>query len=200
MNKLQLKEPLHRSKFFHWCKMDHWNRALLFLGPIVANKCIFLQSWSGPRPGPKVGLTLYNMPVTKRANWQQLQLSGRAHASCKWAWGSNPSGYFIFIFLAECSYSGPFSLQAFIKRQTWLCWAVIVAQLVEWVASNTRDPWFQPQHWQNFLYQIIYQLYNRKDKYKEKETGNGQTFKKHSCATSSQTNSQKVDCHRHKQP
>ena len=41
------------------------------------------------------------------------------------------------------------------------------------VASNTRDPWFIPRHWQNFIYQFIYQLYNRKDENKEKEAGNG---------------------------
>ena len=37
------------------------------------------------------------------------------------------------------------------------------------VASDTRDPQFESGHWQNF----IYPMYNRKDKNKEKEAGNG---------------------------
>ena len=41
------------------------------------------------------------------------------------------------------------------------------------VASDTRDPRFESSHWQNF----IYQLYNRKDKNKEKEAGNGPSIK-----------------------
>ena len=45
------------------------------------------------------------------------------------------------------------------------------------VASDTRDLWFKSRHLQNFIYQIIYQLFNRKDENKEKEAGNG-PFKK----------------------
>ena len=41
------------------------------------------------------------------------------------------------------------------------------------VASDTRDPLFKPRHWQNFIYQLIYQLYNWKDKNKEKGAGKG---------------------------
>ena len=41
--------------------------------------------------------------------------------------------------------------------------------VVRAVASNTRDTWFESRHWHNF----IYQLYNRKDKNKEKVAGNG---------------------------
>ena len=41
------------------------------------------------------------------------------------------------------------------------------------IASDTRDPQFKSRHWQN----IIYQLYNRKDENKEKEAGNGPSFK-----------------------
>ena len=46
------------------------------------------------------------------------------------------------------------------------------------VASHTRDPRFEPYHWRNFVYQFIYQLYNRKDENKEKEAGNGSSLKK----------------------
>ena len=42
------------------------------------------------------------------------------------------------------------------------------------VASDTRDPQFESRHWQSF----IYQLYIRKDDKKEKEAGNGPSFKK----------------------
>ena len=42
------------------------------------------------------------------------------------------------------------------------------------VASVTRDPRFEPCRWRNF----IYQLYNRKDKNKEKEAGKGPSLKK----------------------
>ena len=41
------------------------------------------------------------------------------------------------------------------------------------VASDTRDLWFESRHRQN----CIYQLYNRKDKNKEKEAGNGISLK-----------------------
>ena len=37
------------------------------------------------------------------------------------------------------------------------------------ITSDTRDPRFESRHQQNFIYQFIYQLYNRKDKNKEKE-------------------------------
>ena len=40
------------------------------------------------------------------------------------------------------------------------------------VASDTRDPWFESQHWQNF----IYQLYIEKEN-KEKEAGIGPPLK-----------------------
>ena len=46
------------------------------------------------------------------------------------------------------------------------------------VASDTRDPRFKPRHRKSFIYQIIYQLYHRKDENKEKEAGNGPPFKK----------------------
>ena len=46
------------------------------------------------------------------------------------------------------------------------------------VASDTRDLWFKSRHRQNFIYQIIYQLFNRKDKNKEKEAGNRPSSKK----------------------
>ena len=42
------------------------------------------------------------------------------------------------------------------------------------VASDTRDPRFESSHQRNF----IYQLYNRIDKNKEKEAGNGPSLKK----------------------
>ena len=42
------------------------------------------------------------------------------------------------------------------------------------VASYTRDPRFKSRHRQNFTYQ----LYNRKDKNREKEAGNGPALKK----------------------
>ena len=51
--------------------------------------------------------------------------------------------------------------------------ALVVAQLVEKSASDTRDPRFESRHWHNF----INQLYNRKDKNKEKEAGNGPSLK-----------------------
>ena len=41
------------------------------------------------------------------------------------------------------------------------------------VASYTREPRFKPRHWQNFIYQFIYQLLNRKDENKEKDAQNG---------------------------
>ena len=47
--------------------------------------------------------------------------------------------------------------------------AVVVAQFDRAVASDTRDPWFESRHQQNF----INQLYNRKDENKEKEARNG---------------------------
>ena len=43
------------------------------------------------------------------------------------------------------------------------------------VASNTRDPQFKSQHRQSLIYQF---LLNRKDKNKEKESGNGPSLKK----------------------
>ena len=46
------------------------------------------------------------------------------------------------------------------------------------VASNTREPRFEPHHRQNFIYQIIYQLYKRKDENNEKKAGNGPSLKK----------------------
>ena len=49
--------------------------------------------------------------------------------------------------------------------------AVVVAQLVE-----NRNPWFEWRYQQNFLYQ----LYNRKDKNKEKKAGNGQSLTNYS--------------------
>ena len=45
------------------------------------------------------------------------------------------------------------------------------------VASDTRDPRFKPRLWQNFLNQIIYRLYIRKDKIKKKRL-DGQSFRK----------------------
>ena len=42
------------------------------------------------------------------------------------------------------------------------------------VASDTRDPQYKSRHRQN----IIYQLYNRKDRNKEKEAGNGPSLKR----------------------
>ena len=47
------------------------------------------------------------------------------------------------------------------------------------VASNTRDPMFKSQHRQNFICQIIYQLYNRKDKTEEKEAWYSPSLKKY---------------------
>ena len=41
------------------------------------------------------------------------------------------------------------------------------------VASDSRDPWFESRHRQNF----IFQLYNRKDENKEKEAENGPSLK-----------------------
>ena len=41
------------------------------------------------------------------------------------------------------------------------------------IASGTRDPRFESRHQQNF----IYQLYNSKDEYKEKEAGIGPSLK-----------------------
>ena len=46
------------------------------------------------------------------------------------------------------------------------------------VASDTRDPWLESSHQQNFIYQIFYQLYNGKDDNKEKEAENGSSLKK----------------------
>ena len=43
------------------------------------------------------------------------------------------------------------------------------------VASDTRDPQFESQHWQSLIYQL--QL-NRKDESKEKEARNGPSFNK----------------------
>ena len=46
------------------------------------------------------------------------------------------------------------------------------------VASNTRDPWFEPCLSQIFIYQFIDQLYYRIDENKEKEAGKGPSLKK----------------------
>ena len=46
------------------------------------------------------------------------------------------------------------------------------------VTSDTRDLRFEPRHRQSLIYQIIYQLYLRKDENKEKEAGNGPSLKK----------------------
>ena len=46
------------------------------------------------------------------------------------------------------------------------------------VASDTRDPQFKSYHRQNFIYPIVNQLYNRKDKNSEKEAQNGPSLKK----------------------
>ena len=54
------------------------------------------------------------------------------------------------------------------KNKQSLMRAVVVAQLV---TSDTR----------NFIYQIFYQLYNRKDNEIEKEAGNGPSLKKGCC-------------------
>ena len=51
------------------------------------------------------------------------------------------------------------------------------------VASDTRDPQFVSHHWQNFIYQFIYQLYNRKDKIKKKRPGMGHLLKTTACLT-----------------
>ena len=52
-------------------------------------------------------------------------------------------------------------------------WVVVVAQLVEQSLPTPEIRSSKTRHWQNF----IYQLFNRKDKNKEKEAGNG-PFKK----------------------
>ena len=59
----------------------------------------------------------------------------------------------------------------------WAIWAVVVAQLVEWLLPTPEICSFEPCHWQKFLYQFIYQLYNRKDENKEKDAKNGPPFK-----------------------
>ena len=46
-------------------------------------------------------------------------------------------------------------------------------------ALKKFNPKFKSHHRQNFIYQIIYYLYNRKDKNKEKEAVNGPSLKKH---------------------
>ena len=47
------------------------------------------------------------------------------------------------------------------------------------VTSDTRDPWFESQHWQNFIYQLY--IEKRKDENKEKEAGNGPSLKRTNC-------------------
>ena len=49
-----------------------------------------------------------------------------------------------------------------------------MAQLVEWSLPTPEIRGFESRHRQNF----IYQLYNRKDKNKEKEAGKGPSLKK----------------------
>ena len=56
------------------------------------------------------------------------------------------------------------------------------------VASNTRDPRFESRHRQSF----IYQLYIRKDENKEKEAGNGPSFKKTKYLISNKENNHNV--------
>ena len=46
------------------------------------------------------------------------------------------------------------------------------------VASDTRDRQFESCDWQNFTYQIFYQINNRKDENKEEEAGNSLSFEK----------------------
>ena len=58
----------------------------------------------------------------------------------------------------------------------WAIWAVVVAQLVEWLLPTPEICSFEPCHWQNLIYQFIYQLYNRKDENKEKDAKNGPPF------------------------
>ena len=52
------------------------------------------------------------------------------------------------------------------------------------VASDTRDLRFEPHHRQYLIYQLIYQLCNRKNENKEKEAGNGPSLKKASWLSS----------------
>ena len=44
------------------------------------------------------------------------------------------------------------------------------------VASDTRDPRFKSQHWQNFIYQLLIEI--EKGKIKQKEVGNGPSWQK----------------------
>ena len=53
-------------------------------------------------------------------------------------------------------------------------WGVGCCSIGRAVASNTRDPWFEPCHWQNFIHQLL----NKKDKNNKKETRNDGPFKK----------------------
>ena len=66
-------------------------------------------------------------------------------------------------------YLGPcscFGLFRHLKKNKRLpkSWAVVVPQLVERVASDTRDPRFESQHWQNFIYQFYIEIENTKIK------------------------------------
>ena len=51
-------------------------------------------------------------------------------------------------------------------------WAVVVAQLVEWVTSDSRGPRFESSHRQKYKLNVCCQLY-WKDENKEKEAGIG---------------------------
>ena len=57
--------------------------------------------------------------------------------------------------------------------------AVDVAQLVEWSLPTSEIRKFESCHRQHVIYQFMDQQYNRKDKNKEKEAGNGPSLKNH---------------------
>ena len=77
----------------------------------------------------------------------------------------------------KCYADANFEKQPLVSTNLRKTWAVVVAQLEEWLLPTPEICSFEPCHWQKFLYQFIYQLYNRKDENKEKDAKNGPPFK-----------------------